>query len=166
MSVPERPPFSRTKGGWWVQVLHGPNLDQLGRRPSEHYGSLTLEALDEALQALASELGIELWTFQSAVEGELVRCIHEARRRGADGLLLNAAAYTHTSIALRDAIEASGLPAVEVHLSHVFARESFRHVSLIAPVCLGTIAGFGADSYLLGLRALFGYLEAHLRRSG
>ncbi len=151
---------------WRVQVIHGPSLDRLGRRPSEHYGHATLEEVNAALDELAGRLGVELRLFQSASEGALVERIHAACDEGADGLLVNAAAYTHTSVALRDAIEASGLPAVEVHLSHVFAREPFRHASMLAPVCLGTIAGFGLDSYLLGLRALFGYLETRLGARG
>ncbi len=144
---------------WRVRVLHGPNLDRLGRRPADHYGTTTLAEIDAALQRLASTLGVRLQAIQSAHEGELVEAVHRAADEGADGLLVNAGAYTHTSLALRDALEAAALPAVEVHLSNVLAREPFRRTSLLAPVCIGVVAGFGANSYLLGLRALFDYLE-------
>lgn len=136
-----------------ILVLHGPNLRLLGRREPETYGSATLEDINARLRALAAELGAELRIGQSDIEGELVTLIGEAMD-WADGILINPAAYTHTSVAIRDAIAAANLPAVEVHLSNVHRREPFRHHSYIAPVAAGQIAGFGVDSYLLGLRAL------------
>jgi 3-dehydroquinate dehydratase-2 len=141
-----------------VLVLHGPNLNLLGTREPEIYGTTTLAEIDARLAALAKELSAEIRIHQSNHEGQLVDHVHDAAR-WAQGILLNAAAYTHTSVALRDAIKAVGVPTVEVHLSNPLAREEFRHVSLVGPVCVGTVSGFGADSYLLGLRALLGYLR-------
>jgi 3-dehydroquinate dehydratase-2 len=136
-------------------ILHGPNLNLLGMREPEVYGSLTLEEIDNRLMALAEELGVQIRTLQSNHEGVLIDALHEAREWAA-GVVFNPAAYTHTSVALRDAITAVGIPVVEVHLSNVYAREEFRHESLLAPVCAGKIAGFGWDSYRLGLMALVG----------
>ena len=141
-----------------VLVLHGPNLNLLGTREPELYGKVTLAEIDARLATLARELTVEMRSQQSNHEGVLVDHVQDAAR-WASGILINAAAYTHTSIALRDAIKAVALPTVEVHLTNPVAREDFRHVSLLAPVCVGTIAGFGADSYALGLRALLGYLR-------
>lgn len=141
-----------------ILVLHGPNLNLLGTREPEVYGKTTLAEIDQRLATLAKELSAEIRCQQSNHEGELIEHVHDAVR-WANGIVVNAAAYTHTSVALRDAIKGVGLPAVEVHLSNTQAREAFRHVSLIAPVCVGSVAGFGADSYLLGLRALLGYLR-------
>jgi 3-dehydroquinate dehydratase-2 len=141
-----------------VLVLHGPNLNLLGRREPAIYGTRTLAEIDQSLSTLGRELGAEVVTRQSNLEGELVTSIQEAAT-AFDGIVLNAAAYTHTSIALRDAITFAGKPCVEVHLSNVHAREPFRHHSMIAAVCIGQIAGFGPDSYTLGLRALMDYLR-------
>jgi len=135
-----------------VLVLHGPNLNMLGLREPEIYGRTTLADIDAGLVALGRELGVEVETFQSNHEGELVGKIQAARGRCA-ALLINAGAYTHTSVALLDAILAIGLPVVEVHLSNLYKREPFRHHSYIARAAVGQICGFGADSYFLGLRA-------------
>ncbi|GAB4461253.1 MAG: type II 3-dehydroquinate dehydratase [Elainellaceae cyanobacterium] len=145
-----------------VLVLHGPNLNLLGLREPGIYGLETLDSIVQALQDVASELGVKLESFQSNHEGALVDAIHEARNVQ-DGLLINPGAYTHTSIAIRDAIAAVALPTIEIHLSNVYKRESFRHHSYIAPVSVGQISGFGAFSYILGLRALVHHLtHAHV----
>jgi len=142
-----------------VVVIHGPNLRMLGLREPALYGTHTLEQINEALEDEAKDLGVELRLLQSDHEGEIVEAIHNAHG-WAQGIVINAAGYTHTSVAIRDAIEAVRLPTVEVHLSNVHAREEFRHRSLIAAVCAGQVCGFGAMSYLLGLRAV-SYLVQH-----
>jgi 3-dehydroquinate dehydratase-2 len=136
-----------------ILVLHGPNLNLLGVREPEVYGTLTLDDINSALAGLAAELGCSLSIVQSNSEGEIVDTIQAAIGRF-NGILINPAAYTHTSVAIRDALSAVSLPVVEVHLSNIHRRESFRRRSHIAPVALGQICGFGRDSYLLGLRAL------------
>ncbi len=135
-----------------ILVLHGPNLNLLGSREPELYGSETLEEINGRLERLAAELGVEIVVRQSNHEGELVEAIQEAGGV-AEALIINPAAYTHTSVAIRDAILAVGLPAFEVHLSNPQQREPFRHESLIADVVVGTVSGFGPQSYELALRA-------------
>jgi 3-dehydroquinate dehydratase-2 len=139
-------------------VLHGPNLNLLGVREVGIYGSLSLEQIDQALHQQAQALKAKLDILQSNHEGVLIDAIHRARQQHA-GILINPGAYTHTSIALRDAIAAVGLPTVEVHLSNIHRREAFRQHSYIAAVAVGQISGFGAQSYLLGLQALVQHLR-------
>jgi 3-dehydroquinate dehydratase-2 len=141
-----------------ILVLHGPNLNLLGEREASIYGSVSLEQVDQALHRQAELLGVKLEILQSNHEGVLIDAIHRARQQHA-GILINPGAYTHTSIALRDAIAAVGLPTVEVHLSNIYRREPFRQHSYIAAVALGQISGFGAHSYLLGLQALVQHLR-------
>lgn len=136
-----------------ILVLHGPNLNLLGTREPEVYGSLTLDDINTKIVELGKELGAEIQCFQSNHEGVLVDALHEART-SANGVIFNPGAYTHTSIALRDAISAIQVPVIEVHLSNVYAREEFRHVSMISAVCKGKVVGLGWRSYLLALRAL------------
>lgn len=140
-------------------VINGPNINMLGTREPEIYGSLTLNDLTEQLYNYAQELGIEIEAFQSNVEGEIVNTIQKAKCDCA-GIVINPAAYTHTSVAIRDAIAAVALPCVEVHISNIHNREEFRRTSMTAPVCIGQISGFGANSYKLGLKGLLDYIKA------
>jgi 3-dehydroquinate dehydratase II len=142
-----------------ILVLHGPNLNLLGLREPGIYGSTTLAEINQQLQTLATSLGVKVNCLQSNSEGVLVDAIHSAWEE-CHGILINAGAYTHTSVAIRDAIAAVKLPTVEVHLSNIYRREEFRHHSYIAPVAIGQISGFGAESYCLGLRALVHHLQA------
>jgi 3-dehydroquinate dehydratase-2 len=137
-----------------ILFLNGPNLNLLGQREPEVYGRTTLSDIELKVRDRAKKLGAEIEFRQSNLEGELVAWIQEAKGKS-EVIVLNAAAYTHTSIALRDAIAAVGVPTIEIHLSNVHAREEFRHKSLIAPVCKGQILGFGADSYVLAVEAAF-----------
>jgi len=144
-----------------ILVLHGPNLNLLGRREPDVYGRVTLQEIENDMVALAGDLGVELLFFQSNHEGALVDEI-QSTGMACSGILINPAAYTHTSVAIRDALVAVGLPVVEVHLSNIHSRETFRHTSFIAPIALGQVCGFGVDSYLLGLRAIFSHIEKGL----
>jgi len=142
-----------------ILCLNGPNLNMLGQREPAVYGRTTLAEIEARVRKRAAQLGATTEFRQSNLEGELVSWIQDARDRF-DVIVLNAAAYTHTSVALRDAITAVGIPTIEVHLSNVHAREKFRHKSLLAPVCVGQIAGFGANSYVLAIEAAVNINEA------
>jgi 3-dehydroquinate dehydratase-2 len=139
--------------GTKILVIHGPNLNLLGKREPSIYGLQTLSEINQAIEDLANELDVELKIMQSNSEGDIVSFIGD-NIGWANGIVINPAAYTHTSVAIRDAISATGLPAVEVHLSNVFRREEFRHFSYISPVAIGVICGFGPDGYLLALDAI------------
>lgn len=135
-----------------VLVIHGPNLNLLGEREPEVYGSVTLEDINKSLEEAAKKSGVEIKTYQSNHEGELVEAIQNARN-WADVIIINPAAYTHTSVAIRDALSAVNVPAIEVHLSNIHARENFRQSSHVSPVSVGQVVGFGKNSYLLALQA-------------
>jgi len=140
-----------------ILILHGPNLNALGTREPEIYGRSTLADVEAGLRDLGRELGCEVESVQSQHEGVLIDALYQARGR-ADGVVLNPGGLTHTSVALRDAVRGAALPTVEVHVTNPHTRESFRQTSLISGVAVGTVQGFGADSYLLGLRALVAHL--------
>jgi len=137
-----------------ILVIHGPNLNLLGTREPEVYGRITLAKINQMLKTVAKKRGASLVIKQTNLEGRIVDFIQQAKRNKFQGILINPAAYTHTSVAVRDAIAACGLITVEVHLSNIYSREEFRHKSLVSPVAKGTILGFGAKSYTLGLEAI------------
>ncbi len=139
--------------GKHIAVIQGPNLNMLGKRELGIYGSNTLEDINSAIAAEARKLKVTVEFFQSNTEGEIVTFIQKCRGR-ADGIIMNAGAFTHYSVALRDAIAAAEVPTVEAHISNIYRREPFRHVSMIAPVCIGQVCGLGTFSYIVGLRAL------------
>ena len=141
-----------------ILVVHGPNLNLLGNREKDVYGATTLKKIQAMLDKKGGELGVQVAHFQSNSEGDLVDAIQKSEKTH-DGIVINPAAYTHTSVALRDAIAGIKIPVVEVHLSNIYKREDFRHHSYVAPVALGQIAGFGPESYLLGLTAIVNYIQ-------
>lgn len=140
-----------------ILVINGVNMNMLGLRETEKYGTMTLKDLEKDLYAFSFEIGIDIETFQSNFEGEIVEKIHNAKDNF-DGIVINAGAYTHTSVAIRDALSSVNVPAVEVHITNIYKREEFRHHSYLAPVCIGQISGFGLNSYKLGLKAVVDYL--------
>lgn len=143
-----------------ILVINGVNMNMLGVREQEKYGTMTLKDLEKELYAYSFELGIDIETFQSNFEGAIVEKIHNARN-DFDGIIINAGAYTHTSIAIRDAIASVDIPVIEVHITNIYKREEFRHHSYLAPVCTGQISGFGVNSYKLGLKAVVDYLNTN-----
>jgi len=147
-----------------ILVIHGPNLNMLGSREPGHYGHQTLADITEKLIALGDSLAVEIVSFQSNHEGELVDRIQQAASEHVDGIVINPAAYTHTSIALRDALLAMAIPFIEVHLSNIHSREEFRHRSLLADAATGIVAGFGATSYLLARRGLTDFLQQQTKQ--
>lgn len=142
-----------------ILVINGVNMNMLGIREPDKYGSMTLKELEKDLYAYSFELGIDIETYQSNHEGEIVEKIHSAYNN-ADGIVINPGAYTHTSVAIRDALSAVNIPTVEIHMTNIHSREDFRHKSLIAPVCMAQISGFGVDSYKLGLKGLVNFLKS------
>lgn len=148
-----------------VLVLHGPNLNLLGIREKTVYGSVTLAEINSQLEKLAAELSITIKCLQSNSESELIEAIHRSGQEQFDGLLINPAAYGHTSIALRDAILGTSMPFVEVHLSNIYSREEFRHKTFLSDIAIGVITGFGANSYFLGLTALAKTLSERKKQS-
>ena len=146
-----------------ILILHGPNLQALGTREPDIYGRVTLGEVNARLQALAAELGCDAEFLQSAHEGVLIDALYQARGR-CHGVVFNPGGLTHSSVAVRDAISGAGLPTVEVHVSNPHAREAFRHESLVAGVAVGSVAGFGAESYRLALRGIVAHLGTHVAR--
>lgn len=146
-----------------ILIINGPNINLLGTREPEIYGALTMDNINDSLLDYAKTLGVEIETFQSNIEGEIVDKIQQSKKDCA-GIVINPAAYTHTSVAIRDAIAAVNMPAVEVHISNIHSREEFRKNSFIAPVCIGQISGFGADSYRLGLKGLVDFLNNNIEK--
>ncbi|MCK5012317.1 MAG: type II 3-dehydroquinate dehydratase [Candidatus Omnitrophica bacterium] len=142
-----------------ILVIHGPNLNLLGQREKDIYGQTTLDEINALLMKLAKEYDVTLEVLQSNHEGEIVDAIGTVKAKQISAVLINPAAYTHTSVAIRDAIAAVDIPAIEIHLSNIYSREDFRHTSLIAPVCHGQISGFGVESYLLGLQATINLIK-------
>ena len=163
--TPTRQGAARTEGTIKIALLHGPNLNMLGTRAPDIYGTATLNDIESEMMERAVKRGAELRSAQSNFEGELVALIQLARN-WADAIVINPGAYSHTSVAIRDAIEAVGLPAVEVHLTNIHAREEFRAASLTAARCIGLISGFGPNSYYLGLDAALSHVEASRRSHG
>lgn len=141
-----------------ILVINGVNMNMLGIREPDKYGTMTLKDLEKDLYSYSFELGVDIETYQSNFEGEIVEKIHSALDNF-DGIVINPAAYTHTSVAIRDAISAVNIPTVEIHMTNIQAREDFRNKSLVAPVCIAQISGFGTDSYKLGLRGIVDYLK-------
>ena len=142
-----------------ILIINGVNMNMLGFREPEKYGSMTLKDLEKDLYTYSFKLGVDIETFQSNFEGEIVEKIQSAKDNF-DGIVINAGAYTHTSVAIRDAISAVNLPTVEVHMTNIYKREEFRHHSYLAPVCIGQISGFGVNSYKLGLNAIVNYIKS------
>ncbi len=143
-----------------ILVIHGPNLNLLGTREVDIYGEITIDEINGELKRAAKKSNVDIEIIQSNHEGEIVDIIGRSKKNKASAILINPAAYTHTSVAIRDAIAACGVPTVEVHLSNIYAREEFRHTSLIAPVAKGQVSGFGLKSYILGLEALLDLIKS------
>ena len=141
-----------------ILLVNGPNLNMLGTREPEKYGKVTLNDIEKALSIEAEKLGVDLETFQSNHEGEIIDKI-QSSKNGVDGIIINAGGYTHTSVSIRDAISAVGIPTVEVHMTNIHSREEFRHVSLLSAVCIGQVVGFKQNSYLYALNGLVEYLR-------
>ena len=140
-----------------ILIINGVNMNMLGLRETDKYGAMTLNDVEKELYAYSFKLGIDIETYQSNLEGEIVEKIHSTKSNF-DGIVINAGAYTHTSVAIRDAISAVNIPTVEVHMTNIYKREEFRHHSYIAPVCIGQISGFGVNSYKLGLKAVVDFI--------
>ena len=144
-----------------ILVLHGVNLNMFGERDPAQYGTITLAEIDEKIINLASEFGVEVECYQTNYEGDMVEKIHDAHNKGIDAVLINAGAWTHYNYAIMDALSVLEVPIIEVHMSHIYAREKFRQRSVVSPIAKGQITGFGVDSYLLGLRAACNLIQSH-----